>query len=407
MLQHTVHVTERKSGKNQGSKELRWRIDDREYSLSLGRHVSTREAEVAAGHVAHLIACSIESVPPAVKTQRWLDEAPRKLVNKLASKGLAEARGVSGKLTVGEFLANCIAAKQDAKPTTVEVYQRAVKSADSYFGTSNIRSITRDDAAGFKVWLETQGNLNGRGLAPTTATHRFRFVRECFTKAVQQRLISENPFHGHHGFSESNPDGFIYFPLESAQALISQARRPEFQLYVALCRIAGLRQTEPMNLSWADIDFDAGKMTVEATKTARHKRYRTIPIWADIRPLLERQRESSKSDRVISQRRWDYDAPDRGTRRTVGNNLTNELQREMRRLNLQWIAKPWNNMRKSGEIDATNTGKWKPHTIQRWWGHSERVQREFYLHPTDDDFLAATDRTGTPGGVRTDKFRSD
>ena len=70
MLQHTVHVTERKSGKNQGSKELRWRIDDREYSLSLGRHVSTREAEVAAGHVAHLIACSIESVPPAVKTQR-------------------------------------------------------------------------------------------------------------------------------------------------------------------------------------------------------------------------------------------------------------------------------------------------------------------------------------------------
>jgi integrase len=110
---------------------------------------------------------------------------------------------------------------------------------------------------------------------------------------------------------ESEPRrGFI----EQGQYEILLATLPErFKALFVLGYHFGCRLGELRKLRWDQVDFDAGKITLEREQT-KAKEGRVLPFYGDVREWLERQREYCHGTRVFCYRKCEAEKTWRGTK---------------------------------------------------------------------------------------------
>jgi len=358
--------------------------DGQGYRIRLIDHEGTRKAirlsgmnkantEKIARHVEELVAWRKSGLSLDTQTAGWLSKVGQELHDKLSNAGLIEKRACQ---KLGDFIAGYIKRRSDVKPGTTTNYDQVRLNLVAFFGYDKpLRSITANDAAAFREWLEAE-----EGQADNTLRRRCGRARQFFTAAIKAKLIDENPFDGMPVTVSGNKSKERFITEAESQRILEACPNAEWRLIFSLCRYGGLRcPSEVLALTWEDIIWNSSRIVVTSPKTAHHKGHesRVIPLFPELlKPLMEVQEQAAERTVHVVTR---Y--------RSSNQNLRTELNRIVKRAGIIPWQKPFQNLRSTRETELMET--YPAHVVCRWIGNSEAVAKKHYLQVTDAHFEKA------------------
>jgi integrase len=359
--------------------------DGKRRSIRLGK-VSQRTAEAVKVRVEALNTAAITGHPVDDEVARWVAGLDKTMADKLAAVGLIPKREAAA---LGPFLEGYLQSRIDVKPATLSCWRGAIKSLLEHFGPDRpLRDITEGDADAFRLYLV------GQGLASTTVARAVHYVKQFLRSAVKRRLISANPFDGVSVKAVMLPGRQRFITLEETAKLLDAAPSTDWRCIIGLCRYGGLRcPSEVMALRWQDVDWDSGRITVTAPKTAHHpgKGTRTIPLFCELRALLTEAWDAAPEGEVYvvgSQFR------SRFSQSVKGFNLRTTFERIVIRAGLTPWPRIFHNLRSSRETELVE--RFPLHVVTAWLGNTPEIARKHYLQVTEQHFAKALEAVQNP-----------
>ena len=347
--------------------------------------MNRKAAESICSRVEAILSALFQGVPIDAETAAWLGSRPDKLYAKLANVGLVSPRGVKPEapaVTLGAWLDQYINGRTDAKPSTLTNLKAAQRSLVGFFGVEKrLDGITPGDTDDFRRSLLSQ-------MAENTARRHCGRAKQFFNAAMRKRLIAENPFADMKGCGvRANPERLHFISREAAAAVLEACPDNEWRLLFALARYGGLRTpSEPLALTWDDVDWERSRITIRSPKTEHHDGggIRQIPIFPELRPYLDKAWEHAKpgEPHIITRHR-----PAGGKASWGRLNLRTHLERIVRRAGLEPWPKLWQNLRSTRETELAQS--YPIHVVCEWIGHKAAVAAKYYLQVTDADFQRA------------------
>src|SRR5262249_9698050 len=138
--------------------------------------------------------------------------------------------------------------------------------------------------------------------------------------------------------------------------------------------------SESSLLKWADIAWDAARLTVTSPKTRRKaKPFRVVPLFPELAGLLSEAWEQAETgaEFVLPGARF----------RSAETNLRKGVSAACARAGVEPWVKPFQNLRASR---VTELAEGSPaHVVDAWCGHTEAVSRAHYRMTTEDHFARA------------------
>ncbi len=358
--------------------------DGNRKTIRLGK-MSKRQAEAVKLRIEDLAAAKLSSGTPSDETARWLSSIDSILHDKLSAVGLVEVRERIVCPTLREFTEGVRDAKANLKPNTIRNYDQTIRRLVSYFGEDcKIDSISCGDA---DQWPE---KMLKDGLAPATVGRDVKRARQFFRVAVRRKLIPENPFTEVPAPAQVNTSRGYYVTREVIEKVLAACPDNEWRLIVALSRFGGLRcPSEHQALRWGDIDWENGRINVPSPKTEHlpNGAYRTIPLFAELRPLLEEAFDQAEQGSLYVINRY----------RGRNQNLRTQFQRILRRAGVPAWERLFHNMRASRETELTED--YPLHVVCSWIGNTAAIAAKHYLQVTDAHFAKAACTPPKQGGA--------
>ena len=346
--------------------------DNKRRSIRLGK-VSQRIADAVKTRVEQLNAAQIAGHAVEADTARWLTTIDDRLADKLAAVGLVPKRAEG---TLDAFLTGYIASRTDIKSRSVVSLQQVQRNLVDYFGPDKpLREVTPGDTDNFRLHLL-------KTLGDNTVRRRCGRAKQLFRAALRQRLIPETPFADMKGCEvRANKDRDFFISRETAQKVLDACPDGQWRLLFALSRFGGLRcPSEHLALTWGDVDWEHGRLTIRSPKTEHHegKDSRSIPLFPELRPYLADafDRAEPGTEFVITRYRND------------NANLRTQLNRILRRAGVRTWPKLFANLRASRATELV--AEFPAHVAAAWLGHSTMIAAKHYWQVTDADFAKAT-----------------
>jgi integrase len=114
------------------------------------------------------------------------------------------------------------------------------------------------------------------------------------------QLLSSNLFRKVGGGSQVNEERRFYVSREAIERVMDKAPNDEWKLLIALGRYGGLRiPSEEVGLKISDVDLERSRITIASPKTKKQgKAKRVIPLWPELRPLMETVIKKAAADQV-------------------------------------------------------------------------------------------------------------
>ena len=331
------------------------------------------KAEQVGRHIDELVQAKGSGQPMDRQTSLWLADIGQKLNDKLSRAGLNEQRASSN---LGDFIVDYIKQRSDVEPGTRTSYDQVRLNLVAFFGYDKpLRSITANDAAAFRAWLETD-----EGQAENSLRRRCGRARQFFTAAIKAKLIDENPFDGMPVTVGGNKEKERFVTEAESQKVLEACPDAEWRLIFSLCRYGGVRcPSEVLALRWKDILWDSSRVVVTSPKTAHHKGHesRVIPMFAQLVEPLAEVVEQAESGCLYVVTRY----------RSAKQNLRTQLNRIVTSAGVLPWQKPVQNLRSTRETELMET--YPAHVVCAWIGNSEAVARKHYLQVTDAHFEKA------------------
>lgn len=346
--------------------------DGKRRSIRLGK-VSQRIAEAVKVRVEQLNAAQVAGHAVEADTSRWLTTIDDRLAGKLAAVGLVPKRAEG---TLDAFLTGYIASRTDIKSRSVVGLRQVQRNLVDYFGADKpLREVTPGDTDNFRLHLL-------KTLGDNTVRRRCGRAKQLFRAALRQRLIPENPFADMKGCEvRANKDRDYFITRETAQKVLDACPDSQWRLLFALSRFGGLRcPSEHLALTWGDVDWANGRLTIPSPKTEHHegKASRTIPLFPELRPYLAEVFDQAEpgTEFVITRYRDD------------NANLRTQLNRIIRRAGVRTWPKLFANLRASRATELV--AAFPAHVAAAWLGHSTMVAAKHYWQVTEADFAKAS-----------------
>ena len=243
------------------------------HSVWLGR-TSHQNAKETGGHIEFLVDAAKYSTTIPARTIAWLQEdAPENVVNRLADAGLCNSRERG---TLGAFIDAYIASREDAADNTIRNYKNSRWQLVNFFGADKqLHEISEGDADDWRQWLVN------KEYSDSTISKAVKHAKHFLLMAKHKGLVRTNPFHHLRAGGEENEARKQFIEQGIIDRVIEQAPDTQWKLIIALARYGGLRcPSEVLALTWADVDWEADKITVSSPKTKRQgKPYRVIPLF--------------------------------------------------------------------------------------------------------------------------------
>lgn len=335
-------------------------------TLRLGK-ISHRAAEAIGARIEELLACKIGGTAWSGDLANWVAGIVPVLRKRIEATGILPAKQ---KVLLGEFLDDFLLSKIGAKPNSLKNYRQVVnKLVEGFSREMDIRDLTHDKATS---WYNDLCERYSKAHSGRT----MKYARQFFKIAVRKKMISDNPFDGLNGGSQTNESRKVFVPREVIERVIDACPDAEWRLIVALARYAGLRcPSELVLLRWQDILPD--RMVIHSPKTEHHegRASRIVPIFPELRPYLEDAREMSSGEMVISR---DY---------KDSNTIHNHFLAIIKKAGVLPWTRLFNNLRASCETELA--GKYPLQVVCAWIGNSPILAYKHYLMVRDADFVRA------------------
>ncbi|MEO1528202.1 MAG: hypothetical protein AAFX06_22455 [Planctomycetota bacterium] len=390
--------------------------DQRRRSIRLGK-CDIRTAERIKTQIEYLNAakCAGSAIP--TETALWLTSIDDILHGRIAKTGLCEPRNV--KLAehplqrLGALLDHFMDTEaSDLGESTRENLNLTRENLIGYFGADrDITTIKKDEARAWRRQLAAKGNRRvkkgeTKAMADNTVRRRTGRARQFFNFAIEQEIITANPFvqKGKMPASTIRNDERMVFvtheAIEQCQAAMHQVflpnastKRPhsnavDFRTMIALARYAGIRcPSELVKLKWEHVQFGVvdpdnpremlggsngwGWMTIHSKKTQQYEggAIRRVPIFAHLQWYLREAKQYASVDAV-------YVIQNPAYRQLRANNRTSFLK-AIAKVGLTPWDKLFQNLRSSWESELL--AKHPLGDVAPWLGHSVEVAAKHYV----------------------------
>lgn len=172
-------------------------------------------------------------------------------------------------ITVEQLCADWLASLHNARVTTVNAYRFSLAPLRERHGDMPIQKLTRIQLDRLLTDLREGGTLTAKGHARRVWSSRsvnkaVDAWRAVLAYGVERRYLSHNVAGSMKKVQRVRQEMQTYTPDEIRQVLRrADCDRNGHLWYLAL---TGLRRAEIAGLRWADIDFDAGTLTVERNR---------------------------------------------------------------------------------------------------------------------------------------------
>jgi len=291
--------------------------------------------------------------------------------------------------TLSEFLDVYVQSrKAELAPGSIELHQQTARYLKGFFGeTRRIDQIARYDAREFKTAL-AKASLNfvnkrkHPSMSPRTVDQHIRNARTMFNRAVDDDLITYNPFDRLSGGLPPIEKNWHYVSVDEFARLLAACPTQGWKALLGLSRLAGLRQGEALTLQWRDVDWEKNRLTVWAPKT---KRRRVVPLAPELLPILRDAFENAPEGQPLV------------VQGVVAPNVWRDFGVIRKRAGVANYADWCHTLRKNRENDWIAAG-FPFHVVVDWMGHSDEVARQHYLRVNDND-LALAAQTRIPNEV--------
>ena len=234
----------------------------------------------------------------------------------LAERRLTELRSQVGNLSISddarlsfdEIGERWVATTVHAlKPSTALRRRAYLKQLSPFFAGIAIRNIRPQHC---ERWLQERAPK----LASATMGEELAAMRALFEYAIERGLMLTNPTKGIKR-AKANKQPMTIPTREQFHKLVaairesdgredSQRKAAEGADLVELLAYSGCRLNEGISLTWSDVDFKKGSVTVTGgVKGTKNNEHRTIPMTESLRGLLQRLHDENKpkpEDRIIS-----------------------------------------------------------------------------------------------------------
>ncbi|MFM9195460.1 MAG: tyrosine-type recombinase/integrase, partial [Planctomycetia bacterium] len=169
--------------------------------------------------------------------------------------------------------------RSSAKSSIKRGFKQTLDSLLEYFGGETpVANITAEQADAWRVWVASDKTGSGarkkkrttgdNRLSPPTVAKRVSVAKQLFRCAVRWKWIVESPFAGLRPGSQANPARARYVPLDTIREVLDVCPSIEWNLILALPRLAGLRcPSEVGALRWDSINWEKGQLRVLSKKT--------------------------------------------------------------------------------------------------------------------------------------------
>jgi integrase/recombinase XerD len=185
------------------------------------------------------------------------------------------------------------------KDSTIGLYRDNLKSFSEWAGDRPVNEFEPLDMEKFfDQWVADFIERNGSDPAANTLRKLWQSLNLFFKWATDYDYCDKNPMRRMEPPKVERRANDWLRPDEDALVLGACQTYNE-RLAVYVLRFAGLRSSEAVNLRWSDITFEGGQiwLHVRESKTARGRR--TIPVAAELRPLLTRPLPLNQADNWV------------------------------------------------------------------------------------------------------------
>jgi len=274
--------------------------------------------------------------------------------------------------------------KNELAPGTYQLHEQTKRYLLGHFGDCRrLDNIQRPDARAFKAAL-ADGSLthvNTRNTQPmkeATVHLHIRNARTMFAHALVDDIIPYNPFDKIAGAAPV-PKAWHEVTDDEMERLLSMAR-PEWKLLLGLCRYAGLRRGEALNLRWENIDWERSRLTVIASDEwqPKDKQCRVVPIAPQLREILSGAFDEG----------WRLRKTVIAPGMILIQNISRDFDVLCKRAGVQRYHKPLHTLRKT--CFNVWARQFPEHVVAAWGGHADsKTTREFYLQVSESEYKLA------------------
>jgi integrase len=350
------------------------------HTIRLG-DVSEKIASEAKARIEALETAKLTGTAIDRTTAAWLDAIGDAIHERLAKAGLVEPREPAAAtpavedVKLAELVERYIASRSKLKPNTLRNYETTKRLLVEHFGHDRrVRSIHAGHARDYREWLVGK-------YSPATVSREIKRARQYFEYAKDCRLVENNPFAKVKAGSQRNTKRKHFVGQDVIGRVLEACPDNDWRLVLVLARYAGLRiPSELERLTWSDIDWSGGRLTVRVPKKEHLDGHETrvVPIFPEIEPFLRQAFDEAPAGSVhVLPSRFHADGY-----------AYAGLLRAVERAGVPKWPKLLVNLRASRETELLL--EWPEHVVHNWLGHTRDVADAHYTMVTDADFEKAS-----------------
>ncbi|MGO4500036.1 tyrosine-type recombinase/integrase [Paenibacillus sp. 2RAB27] len=159
-----------------------------------------------------------------------------------------------------------------------------------YFGKLHMNKIKTMHIIDYLEKLHTENRIIGEGtLSSSTIVYNYRVIRSIFSKAVDWKVIKDNPVKGVTKPKEKSKEMDVYNDEEVRWLIKALANeKPLFRVLILLALTTGLRCGELLGLEWKHVDLETGIIDVK----------QSIPMFKDGQPIIKEPKTKNSIRKV-------------------------------------------------------------------------------------------------------------
>ncbi|MGO9154114.1 site-specific integrase [Mycobacterium sp.] len=170
------------------------------------------------------------------------------------------------RITVADACEQWLDGKRNVRSVTVEGYRFALLHATRRFGAVPLQSLTKAQLDEMVSEMLTSGSRHGGPLSVRSVQFAVRTLRAVIEDARRQGLVARNVADLVE-VPRSTRRKIVTWSATEAQQFAEHVRGERLAACWALT-LAGLRRSEVLGLAWSAVDFDAGTVSVVASRVA-------------------------------------------------------------------------------------------------------------------------------------------
>lgn len=301
--------------------------------------------------------------------------------------------------TMSEWVTNFFALKPDLGNKARRAYRMAAEKFVDIVG-ENTR-IDRVNASVAAEWVtllstpvvtEAKGVKKEKTLAPATIANYSRHIRCLFNEAVHQGILLSNPFARVRTQPKKVERSWHYVDREQFTRILRACRNDGWRCFLALQRLGALRKGESLEAEWRMIDWNRRLITLpeSITKTGQE---RLIPLDPELYDLLKTVHAACpKADVLI--------VPEDEVDRSSDSNQHSRFRTVLKKTGIAAWEDLFQTLRRNAVQDLRETLK-DPWAVTAIAGHSEEVERKYYLGHVRQTDLDRVTGQGSSSGIQT------